>query len=1008
MLLVAAVSVAEGQLAVQDDDGSLICSYPLLDEAWRYAMHAAGRRSRHDSFAPSHAATHAGPVAATPRPGRDMTVPAAFPPALCAIAAGADQLRWDELWVAVSREQREEALRTFLSVESRRSARQLIAQSIVKGGRGYSLNKLLGQSNSELARLGARQRRLMPTLGRDVLIAWLLEQHGHLQRYFFEATGNGTHCDEHGAAIGTDFGTADPSLTQRGCDAVLTADPDLGLIYLLALCVEFADRWSGIRSLVVQWAAGMALPELPASASPEQTVAMPEHEAADATAEEPAAALSMPVDGELRLRPVPEPQLTILDDLLTKTILSAWAGAEHGLSRAELFALLDEVVSTNTERRRTNFHLGYADALFEEPWRAQLSARSEERRAWYAAGYLMGVARRADSEQVAEYCEQQADARLLVERPWAPFEAAADAILPALVVAQRHDALARMAPVVTMFSHRAVEVVGEQGRLALVRHDPGMALAFLQPAVERTTARLQALPAGVSTKGRESLERFDHDLRRRLAHAYRLTGASNSARAVLETLLGTEQDAVIRGMILTDLALLDVGLRELAEVHVPDDGARHEELASLFTPVERLLYDAMPDDGPPSAHAAYVLGVVALLRAEWKDAAANLRVGLDAFEARPMAYTGRGVLRLARLYTATAELLALDEEEVARRAAERLRDMVQAGERPPRCFLQDLVGHALLVDQAVGESLVSVLLDRQVLSLETLASFGGTAEHLPFASAMATAALDEQRAWTSRVDLAYRALPAMVRGGDADSVEALLGVLEDGAASGIAADRFLDLLEHQRECWELCWDLVDAKWSGIRVNLSNGHTEQARDGVRVAFYAVIGNPQQRYDWVGEAEDLIEALRRCGGSDSDVADCLRRLPASPVEAAPVNFRPNVCHSILVVGGNEVQRRFELELAASLQAEFGNAIRIACHTTGMTSNWIHQLEKVERLLPATDGVVISRFIRTNFGRNLRRQLGTRPWRTCGSAGMGRMRALVVELASELERQAVGADG
>ena len=55
---------------------------------------------------------------------------------------------------------------------------------------------------------------------------------------------------------------------------------------------------------------------------------------------------------------------------------------------------------------------------------------------------------------------------------------------------------------------------------------------------------------------------------------------------------------------------------------------------------------------------------------------------------------------------------------------------------------------------------------------------------------------------------------------------------------------------------------------------------------------------------------------------------------------------------------------------------------------------------------DGAVISRFIRTNFGRNLRRQLGTRPWRTCGSAGMGRMRALVVELASELERQAVGA--
>jgi hypothetical protein len=35
VLLVAAMSVAEGQWAVQDDDGSLICSYPLLDETWR-------------------------------------------------------------------------------------------------------------------------------------------------------------------------------------------------------------------------------------------------------------------------------------------------------------------------------------------------------------------------------------------------------------------------------------------------------------------------------------------------------------------------------------------------------------------------------------------------------------------------------------------------------------------------------------------------------------------------------------------------------------------------------------------------------------------------------------------------------------------------------------------------------------------------------------------------------------------------------------------------------------
>ena len=168
---------------------------------------------------------------------------------------------------------------------------------------------------------------------------------------------------------------------------------------------------------------------------------------------------------------------------------------------------------------------------------------------------------------------------------------------------------------------------------------------------------------------------------------------------------------------------------------------------------------------------------------------------------------------------------------------------------------------------------------------------------------------------------------------------------------------------------------------------------------------MIGNAQHRYDWVGEAEDLIEALCRSGADDADVAQLRRHLPQLPAECVSISFRPNARHTILVVGGNEAQRRFEEELEASLQAEYGGVIRMKFHTTGMASGWNRQLEIVERLLPEVDGVVISRFIRTNFGRNLRRQLGTRPWRTCGSPGMGRVRSLIVELAGELERRAAG---
>lgn len=958
-------------------------------------------------------------------------------PALHALASRADRIAWEELWLVLTRGQREAALVAYLDDERLRGSRQLLAQGIIRGARGYSLTKLLGRPNAELAGLGAGLRSRIAPFAKDALVAWLLGSHGAVQRRFFVATGNADRCDAEGMATHDEFGTSDVEMTRAGCVAVLAADGDVGLVYLLALCVGFSSRWTGIREVMAQWAAG-AEPGPDPQHDAGTRAATPSVLAEGSLAEAPqpggagivevgtgvasAAAPdadTAPIDGAAlpdgpvadpapqapRLRPVPEPQLTLLDDLLTRTILGAWAGGEHALTREELNALLDEVVHVNTERRRTNFHLGFADALFGAPWRGQLNARSEERRAWYAAGYLIGVARGADSDQVAECFEREPDARLLVAKPWPPFEAAADALLPALAQAERFDALAALAPVATLLSVQALRLMADQGRRALERRDPGMALAFLLPAAGGVARRLASMPPGLSTERRAQLERLDLDVRRRVAHAYRLTGAADAAREELEPLLHHEPDPAVRGMILTDLALLGAGLRELAELQVPDDAAHHAELAAHFVEVQPLLDEALSHDPAVAAHASYVMGVLALLRRDWSDAATHLRVALDAFEARPTVYTGRGLLRNARLYTATAELLALGEPEVLRRAAERLRDLVVAGERPPRPFLMELVSHALLADQGLGESLMDALRERQVLTLDDLAAVAGVVEHANVATAMATAAMDPGRPLSGRVDLAYRALPVMVRSGDADRVEALLAVLEDGAADGVETDRYLALLDGQRTQWELCWDRVETKWSALRVYLASGNALRARGCAQDAFYAVVGNADHRHDWEGEAEDLLEAFRRCGGSDGDVSALRAHLPVSAAVVPPSAFRPHARHRILVVGGNEVQARFAEALRDSLRSEFGDVIQVECYFTGMTSTWNRQLEDVERMLPRVDGVVFSRFIRTTFGRNLRRQLGPRPWRTCGSAGMGRLRALVVELAGELERQAGG---
>jgi hypothetical protein len=78
------------------------------------------------------------------------------------------------------------------------------------------------------------------------------------------------------------------------------------------------------------------------------------------------------------------------------------------------------------------------------------------------------------------------------------------------------------------------------------------------------------------------------------------------------------------------------------------------------------------------------------------------------------------------------------------------------------------------------------------------------------------------------------------------------------------------------------------------------------------------------------------------------------------------------------------------------------------TGIDSNWHVYLEEVGRRPPLIDGVVLSCFIRTTFGRRVRRDLGPRAWRTCiasGRQGFERMIAEVAKAVDTQRRRAVG---
>ncbi len=103
-------------------------------------------------------------------------------------------------------------------------------------------------------------------------------------------------------------------------------------------------------------------------------------------------------------------------------------------------------------------------------------------------------------------------------------------------------------------------------------------------------------------------------------------------------------------------------------------------------------------------------------------------------------------------------------------------------------------------------------------------------------------------------------------------------------------------------------------------------------------------------------------------------------------------------VLYVGGNEVQMRYENKIWEHLQV-YAPSIEAEFYYLGWDSNWNLHLEKVVRLLPTVQVVVMNCLVRTQFGRKLRRECGSNgnpPWLPCTGRGEKSIRAAILKAA------------
>jgi hypothetical protein len=690
---------------------------------------------------------------------------------------------------------------------------------------------------------------------------------------------------------------------------------------------------------------------------------------------------AIPIDESYRV------PLSNLDELIERMILDTVTHVEGAFVKDQVNAVVDELIRINGRRSQSRYHSGLRDALFGLAAGPVPAIEGPEASRWYFAGHLKGlVAIRHDSQACLRLYDEQEVVRGLGDTGVGASSVGGVYVLDALLSAGRFEEASQF--VTVMAASHSLELCTrllDAGTGLLRQEQPSQARAFFETLWRALAERIG--------DEREVPSAMWSDVRRRYAHCLSYEDNPAAARIFLEELLADPTDEN-RAAVLTDLALLDAGYRRLHELHLPATTERLADMAQELACGGARLEEAIGLGTPTSGHAHYVKGMIYLLSRRDAEAVPHLDTALSLFERRPHVYRGGHLLQRARLHLGLALCLGLDQSH-AERGHRLLQNALRAGERIPLYLTTDLIEALAMTDPALAAQLADGLVagpGGEVV--DELARSPVAMRSEAVADALLRRARARDRSLTARAQDWHTALPLLLTQMRIDEAEEALDALEGMALDGVLQDEYLQLLTAERN-YGPAWRVEDAVWSTVRCLESQARYDEAAGFLRQLFQRafVTGGADGR-------ELALEALQRLddyGEEAADVREVVRRrfeAHFEESEEAGAGLEIGTPVRILVVGGNEDQARFDERLRLELTHEHPH-ICVEFFHTGWTSNWGRQLEEFERRLPAFDGVVFSRYMRTMFGRSARKVCHL-PWRGCGGRGRAAFQRAILAAA------------
>ena len=674
---------------------------------------------------------------------------------------------------------------------------------------------------------------------------------------------------------------------------------------------------------------------------------------------------------------------TTIDSLMFRLVVDAVTEQEGSLNTTKIGDVIEELISLNSERKRSLFHKGFLHSIDNQPFELNFPGANEERRSWYMTGFLVGLARLNMHSEISSLIKEN---RELNRKIISNTEIDCGRILLQSIPQILFD-LGEHSILITLVNHQLSRLSAPSIiKLTNFLYISGTSLLRIN-SYQEASGYFDSVHSIIEQKSDLFDDTFKAHNRRKQGQALQHKGQFAEAKEILTNLI-KEKELGDKPNAQADIGLIEGNFRSLRNILPSGKSDNSPKIISSLRKGRFHFEESIKAHGDRAINAHFCMGVLELL--------SNTKDNQKACDHLSFSYGG---MMKEEKYSETDFLpwckfllsLALTEslEPSQLEHAESLyKDSRDSKISIPNYLTSRLLNAASLFDQSgfaelIAQDLLDGNRDEAVQLIRKSELYVKSAKirkgYLKQLRTVKWSAVDK---WKEFKEL----LGAALTSGEIELAEEVLDQIETlSAANDQVAGKFEMFLRKDLN-YDPAWNQEEASLARIQILERLGKLEEAGNLLQQLFYKVRMEEDNnaRLDAMAIL-DRITALRIWPKEEiKALAEKIPQKEQVNLEADEFDQIKKKKVSILYVGGDEKQSKMDESVIKSITRKYPGFEVTFVHP-GWSSNWNQLLPKLRKDLPNYDGLVLSRFVRTMFGRNVRAMCDSvTPWFPCTGKG------------------------